>query len=130
MVLELTQTDLRREMQHLSTLPLSQREIADSLGVSQPALSKALKRAENVKSVPEGFSGASPYEICQRYAVGQLGREQVIDELTRWPYTPIPAGDGYELIVHPPGTVEEVVHAFYNGLIDKSIYEEIYNALS
>ena len=82
-----------------------------------------------MRSVPEGFSGASPYDI-QRYVIERIGREQLIDELIRRLYAPIHAGGGYELIIHPRGTVEEVAHAFYYGLIDTSTHEKIDNTLS
>lgn len=36
----------------------------------------------------EGFSGADPYEIIQRYVIGELDRAQLLDELGRWEYTP------------------------------------------
>lgn len=55
------------------------------------ALSEAerlLADAPRVKPVREGFSGAEPYEIALRFAAEQITHEQLVDELTRWQYTP------------------------------------------
>ncbi|MNW70861.1 hypothetical protein D3C74_503660 [compost metagenome] len=43
----------------------------------------------------------------------------------RWPYDPIARSDGYDaLIVDEPGThtLEEVVRAYREGLIDQDMY--------
>ncbi|TLP94499.1 hypothetical protein FEF26_11930 [Nesterenkonia salmonea] len=75
------------------------------MGISQPALSKALKATETVPEPREGFSGASPYEICARYDAGFIDRDQLVDELTRWSYGAQGGTDGYDsLIVDQPGS--------------------------
>ncbi len=110
------------------TRTMTQQQIAQALDLTQPSVNSALKTAAKVAEVPEGFSGASPYEIAQRYAVGELTREQVIAELTRWPYDPSPTSDGYDaLIVDEPGThtVEELARALDDGLIDEGLYDEL-----
>lgn len=104
---------------------MTQSEIAAQLHVTQSAVSQALKTARNVEEVRPGFSGASPYEIAQRYAAGELDHERALEELTRWPYDPIARSDGYDaLIVDEPGThtLEEVVRAYREGLIDQDMY--------
>lgn len=106
----------------------AQRSVADNLGISQPALSKALRSAEQVQEPREGFSGASPYEICERYYVEFIDREQLIDELTRWSYGEQGGTDGYDsLIVDELGSWSDVELAFHHNLIDKSIYKEVFN---
>lgn len=123
--IELDQIDYRRELNRLAELNQPQRQISAALGISQPGLSTALKTAKKVPPARPGFSGASPYEICQRYAVNELTRDQVIDELTRWEYV-IP-----EVIEHDyfddlrfdtPGSLDDVVQAFHHGLIDADLY--------
>ena len=83
---ELAELDYRRELIQLASSGISQTQISQWLGIAQPSVSSALRTAENVKMPLEGFSGATPYEICQRYAAGYLEREQLIDELVRFPY--------------------------------------------
>jgi hypothetical protein len=41
-----------------------------------------------------GFSGATPKEICARYAAGLISRDQLIDELGRFPYQEADTTDG------------------------------------
>ena len=83
----------------------------------------------DVLPLADGFSGATPYEICERYAVGEIDRDRLIDELTRFPYVPGGTTDGYDsLIVDPPGTWSEVSDAECGGLIDEQVYEEVFTA--
>jgi hypothetical protein len=88
----------------------------------------ALRTAAKVAMPLEGFSGATPYEICQRYAGGLIDRGQLVDELTRFPYVPGGQTDGYDsLVVDPPGTWSEVADAVDAGLIEDDVYEEVFN---
>lgn len=75
----------------------------------------------------KGFSGAGPYEICQRFAVGQIGRAQLVEELACWEYTPIPQPEWLEDIVPEPGPAswEEVETAVEDALIDDGVYDEV-----
>ena len=107
---------------------MTQRDLADELRMTQPAVSQALKSAARIDDVRPGFSGGSPYEIAQRYAAGELTRAKAVDELTRWSYDPTPVSDGYDaLIVDEPGThaEDELVRALDDGLIDETIYDQI-----
>ncbi|MDR1188810.1 MAG: hypothetical protein LBK95_15405 [Bifidobacteriaceae bacterium] len=77
----------------------------------------------------EGFSGATPWEICERYAAGEISREQLVDELVRYPYVPRPDTDGYDwLPIDPPGTFAEVQEAGFCGLIGPEEYGAILEA--
>ena len=74
----------------------------------------------------EGFSGATPKEICERYAAGEIGRETLVDELTRFPYAPRGETDGYDWsAIDPPGTFAEVEDARRYGLISSHEYAEV-----
>src|SRR5690606_7749494 len=97
-------------------------------GIAQPSVLSALRTAAKVTMPLEGFSGATPYEICQRYANGLIDRAQLVDELTRFPYVEGGHTDGYDsLIVDPPGTWSEVSDARRRGLIEYDVYEEVFN---
>jgi hypothetical protein len=83
---------------------------------------------QNLSMPIENFSGATPEEICRRYAAGFLTREQLVDELARFPYVKGGTTDGYDtLIVDPPGAWSEVDDAARLGLIDDAIYEEVFS---
>jgi hypothetical protein len=132
---DLDDLDYRRALREVRLVAqregYAQRSVADGLGISQPALSKALRSTETVAEPREGFSGASPYEICERYDAGFIERDQLIDELTRWSYGEQGSTDGYDsLIVDESGSWTDVELAFGHDLIDKSIYEEVFNQLT
>ena len=102
----------------------SQREVARILAVSQPAVHKLLARAKNVTELRESFHGATPIEIAQRYSGDFITREQVIDELARWPYLPKPEVTEYDDVWEPgEGTWYDVEEALHQGLIDGEVYE-------
>lgn len=124
---EVATLDYRRALKHLDREGRPQAEVARVLGVSQSALSQSLKVARKVPEAVPGFSGAGPYEICQRYSLGQLTREQLIEELGRWEYTPIPEPEWLEDIVASPGpgSWREVQKAHREGLIDDATYDEV-----
>lgn len=125
---EMDELDYRRELRRLDQHGYSQREIAKWLGIAQPSVLSALRTAAKVPMPLDGFSGATPYEICQRYAAGFLSRPQLVDELARFPYVKGGHTDGYDsLIVDPPGTWSEVEDAARRGLIEDDVYEEVFN---
>lgn len=125
-VLEVARIDYRRELRKLLDAGYTQTAVARALRISQPAVSKAAKTLDSTPEPAPGFSGATPYEMCQRYGAGLIDREQLIDELSRWEYTPIPQGEWYEdVLVDPgPGSWLEVQHAADEGMIDGETYDE------
>ena len=125
---EMDELDYRRELRRLDQRGYSQREIAKWLGIAQPSVLSALRTAAKVSMPVDGFSGATPFEICQRYAAGFIDRVTLVDELTRFPYVKGGQTDGYDsLIVDPAGTWAEVDDAVRRGLIEDDVYEEVFN---
>lgn len=125
---EIDELDYRRELRRLREHGYSQRDISKWLGIAQPSVLSALRTAAKVAMPLEGFSGATPYEICQRYAAGFIDRENLVDELTRFPYVKGGQTDGYDsLIVDPAGTWSEVEDAAHRGLIEDDVYEEVFD---
>lgn len=125
---EIDELDYRRELRRLGERGYTQTQIAGWLGIAQPSVTSALKTAAKVSLPAEGLSGATPYEICQRYAAGFVDRAQLVDELSRWQYVPrgTTSGPLDDLIVDPPGSWAEVEQAAYAGLIGDDIYEEVF----
>jgi transcriptional regulator with XRE-family HTH domain len=123
--LALDRLDYDREVARLAGL-MSQSELSRQLRVSQPAINETVRKAEKLAPVRPGFSGATPYEIAQRYSVGELSREQLIEELSRWEYAPGQVTNGYDdLLFDVPGSFDDVVRALNDGLIDDDTYEII-----
>lgn len=103
----------------------TQTQLASRIGISQPSVNSALKSAAAVPDVRPGFSGATPYEIAQRFDAGELTREQTIDELGRWAYRPGSPSDGYDWSTIDLGEFAEVERAHTEHLLDDATYEEI-----
>ena len=112
--------ELRRAAQDTT-----QTQLARLIGISQPSVNSALKSAAAVPDVRPGFSGATTYEIAQRYDAGELTREQTIDELGRWSYRPGSLSDGFDWTTADAGEFEDVERAFSEHLIDAEMYDEI-----
>lgn len=124
---DLADLDYRRAVQ---ADPATQTEAARRLGTSQANVSKL--RARPAEPVRDGFSGASPHEVCLRHAAGQITDEQLVDELTRWDYA---AGDyrtdGFNAdLVHLPGSFDDVQDAMYDDLIPYELYAAVADALT
>lgn len=120
------------ELRHLRALSIagaSQVDLARHLGISQPSINKALKRAMAVRDVLDGFSGATPFEIAQRYAAGLISRDQLIDELGRFPYVPFSVVSRPGLTATVPGTAREILDALDAGLIDDDTYDAIQDSI-
>jgi hypothetical protein len=125
---EIDELDYRRQLRRLDENGYSQVQISKWLGIAQPSVSSALRTAASVPMPLEGFSGATPYEICQRYAAGLIDRARLVDELTRFPYAQGGHTDDYDsLIVDPAGTWSEVSDSARQGLIEDDVYEEVFN---
>lgn len=106
---------------------MTQSGLSRALHVSQPTIHDTVKKSCKVLAgLKPGFSGASPYEIAQRYFVGEIGRESLIEQLAHWDYAPQGQTDGYDsLLVDPPGTFDEVGKALADGLLDDATYDAI-----
>lgn len=125
---EMDELDYRRELRRLQERGYTQTQISKWLGIAQPSVLSALRTAARVTMPLDGFSGATPLEICQRYAGGIIDRAQLVDELTRFPYVEGGHTDGYDsLIIDPSGTWSEVSDARRRGLIENDVYEEVFN---
>ena len=70
--------------------------ITQYLGIPTSEREAMIQKAERVEPIRAGFSSGSPYEICQRYYVGELTRAQAIDELVRWEYKPQAKGEEWD----------------------------------
>lgn len=112
----------------LLTKRMSQAKVARKLGVSRPAVAKMIRGALEMPQRLEGFSGATPYEIAQRYAAGDIDRATAMAELVRWPYTPglSSCSESWANLEHTPeGTLGEVGRAYDDGLLDAGVHDEI-----
>ncbi|MDO5645940.1 MAG: hypothetical protein Q4G21_09700 [Dermabacter sp.] len=120
--------DLRREVKWLHRNGLSERQIAALVKMAEPTIHTLLEVGERDLEPLDGFAGATPMEICKRYEAGELDRQELIDQLVRFPYAPHGTTDGYDsLLVNPPGTWSELSLATQMGIVDHDVYEEVFN---
>lgn len=104
----------------------TQSDIADRLGVSQPAVHKMLVRARHSRDLRE----ETPWEVALRYAAGEIDHEAMIGTFTAWPWTS-------DHFTDPPGTVwpeqfvrgswSDLVKAAHNGYISDDDYQVIFD---
>jgi len=123
--MEVDALDYKRTLKAAADV-MSQREMAALLGMSQPAVAKALQRAQSLSAVVGESNAASPYEVCQRYAAGLIAHDEVVRQLVEWPYKPTPCANEYgEDEESLEGTWEEVGDALRHELIDAATYVEV-----
>ncbi|MGQ4509936.1 hypothetical protein ACUH9X_04270 [Dermabacteraceae bacterium P13147] len=132
-LMEMKKLDHQRILLTLFERGLDPLAIAKLIGVPRPDVEAALVQAkeEKVEQARPGFSGTSPMEVCKRYAIGELTREQVIDELIRWEYEKVPEVELNwidDIWPDVPGSFQDVESACYNKLIDSEIYGSVFRA--
>lgn len=119
---ELASIDFKRAIQEASQ-HIRQKTIAEWARLSEPRVSQIVHRTKRCRP---GFSGASPTEIAQRYAVGDIDENQAVDELTRWIYVPLPIADPFDETWTPGrGTWLEVEDAWFARLITDDMFAAI-----
>ncbi|MFT7765553.1 hypothetical protein [Clavibacter tessellarius] len=129
-VLRLVELDYLREVRRLLDSGYAEAKLMQDLAVFEPADRDRIAAAREVPVEVDGFSGATPYEICERYSAGMLDRDRLVDELVRFPYVPRDEVEGYDdLVVNPPGTFMDVSRATTNDLLDIETYGEVVQRL-
>ena len=88
--------EVHRMINTILTTGADPQAITQYLGIPAPEREAMIQKAERVEPIRAGFSSGSPYEICQRYYVGELTRAQAIDELVRWEYKPQAKGEEWD----------------------------------
>jgi hypothetical protein len=72
----------------------------------------------------------TPYELAQRYAAGELTRDDLVRRLAEYDYLPqdpIP-DDTVDIAEHVEGSWDEVEQAVHDKLIDYETYDAILRA--
>jgi hypothetical protein len=120
--MELAAIDFKRTIQD-AAVHVRQNTIAEWAGLSKPRVSQIVNRTPRPRN---GFSGASPTEVAQRYAAGEISAQQTVDELSRWTYNPMPASDPFDETWQPgEGTWFDVETAWFARLITDEMFAAI-----
>lgn len=111
-----------------------QTEIAAALHTSQANVSRwAARGRQHAERHPAGRLGADPYEIAQRYALGQIPRDETIAVLAAWPYEQdfVPSHYWDDLGISPAGAFGPTVgRALREGLLNDTDYDAILDAMA
>lgn len=124
---DIAELDLQRALIQAAQSGVRQVDMAVAAQMAQPSVSTRLANASRIPKATKGFSGANPYEIAQRYHLGYISEQQLMDELSRWEYLPEPEpehilDDGGP---NPPGTWDDIVRAHRNELISDEQYNRL-----
>ena len=128
--LKLAELTFKRALIDAANAGESQRAIGHAASISQPAVTQHLANSGHIRPTLEGFSGADPLEICQRYYLGQLTEEQLFDELTRWEY--VPDSDPEHLLdegASVSGTWNDVLVATNMDYISEEQYARLFDMM-
>jgi hypothetical protein len=119
-VQELEKTRLLRSVVNASRGGLSQREIADKLGVTQPVVQRMLVKA---KHAPHSVD-PSPREVILECAAGERTHADMMRELIGWKYTygDFPGDQGAAPDYFVPGTWNQVEAATTDDLLSLDDY--------
>ena len=128
---KLLDLEIYRAAKTLADAGATPHDFAHGLGINEYKLPDMLKKAERVEPIRAGFSSGSPYEICQRYYVGELTRAQAIDELVRWEYKPQAKGEEWDPwgmeggAPRVRGSWDDLDTAEIHNLIDDDFFNEV-----
>ncbi|MDO5645783.1 MAG: hypothetical protein Q4G21_08885 [Dermabacter sp.] len=119
--------DYKRALVTAANAGTTQKQLARIVQVTQSSISQTLRSAAAVAFPAPGFSGASAFEICERFASGEISRDELKRQLVAWDFVPFPElsdmfDDGPPL---PPGTWAEVEDALECGYLTPELYDEI-----
>jgi hypothetical protein len=122
---ELSEIETKRAVWQSHTLGLSQRQIGDLVGRSQPDVGRTIKKVDSDPSCV----GVTPREVALRRLVGEYTTAEMMARLLTLTYTrgepdPSPMGAGYL-----PGTWDEVRLLRDEDLISEGEWRELFRAV-
>jgi transcriptional regulator with XRE-family HTH domain len=119
---ELNRIDLLRTCFEANEQGLAQAEIARRLAISQPEVSRILKK---IKNFPE-LLARTPREVILDFHAGTIKHDEMMRQLMNWPYTfAEDAEPGNPEGALTSGDWDQVVDAVHRDLIDMADYEAL-----
>lgn len=119
---ELNRLDLIRACVAAQQKGLRQGEIAHRLAISQPEVSRILRKAQRFPELLE----RTPREVILDFHAERITHEAMLDELKAWNYTfgeDAEPGNPEGALTH--GSWDDIVDAVHRDLIDLQDYEEL-----
>ncbi|MFZ4895414.1 winged helix-turn-helix transcriptional regulator [Plantibacter sp. Mn2098] len=117
----LADLDVRRSIFELADGGVSQRDIANLVGISQPEVSRRLKRRALTPVDP------SPRELIQRRSAGLLSTEAMMEALSTMILTSQPPTRAarFDPGATSTGSAKQIAASFQEGLLSKAEYEQL-----
>jgi ParB-like chromosome segregation protein Spo0J len=118
---ELADLDVRRSIFRLTDEGVSQRQIAKIVGLSQPEVSRRLKRRSLTPVEP------TPRELILRRAAGVLTTKAMMDALSSMVITSAPpsAAARFDGGATSTGSAKQLAASFQDGLLTRNEYEKL-----
>lgn len=118
---ELADLELRRSIVRLGDAGMSQRRIAELVDISQPEVSRRLRRRELVAME------VTPREVILRRQAGLIGTRAMMNELSRMTMTTTPPSPAaaYDGSASTRGTAKQLTRSFQEGMLTKAEYEKL-----
>jgi predicted transcriptional regulator len=118
---ELADLDLRRSIIRLDDEGVSQRRIAEIVGLSQPEISRRLKRRETTPMQ------ATPRELVLRRAAGLMSTAAMMRELKSMTHTSVrPSGASVDdTAAGDTGSAPQLARAYQDGLLTRAEYDDL-----
>lgn len=113
--------EMGRTIIRLHDSGLSQRKIAVIVGLSQPEVSRRIKRRSLVTAEP------GPREIIMRRNAGEMSDKDMLGALTNMTLTSVvPSEEArFDGAATSSGTAKQIASAFQDGLLTKAEYERV-----
>ncbi|KJY44117.1 hypothetical protein VR41_00090 [Streptomyces sp. NRRL B-1568] len=102
--------------------------IGSAIGLHPTNVGELVEEARRLEPVLPGRAGRSPWHVIRRYAAGEIGREEMIEALSTWPYVPVgPRAENLLNDFRPSvaGSFDDVESALYQQYIDGEAYDTI-----
>ena len=109
--LRVDEIDLLRALAKANLAGIVQREMTTIVGVSQPTISRLLRKI----AVNPDVLKPTPTEIVDRRAAGMTTSEEMMSTLLNWPYTfgRVPESGGTSTDAYEAGSWDEIERAYY-----------------
>jgi len=126
----LSEHDLSVRLLTLNLSGISQTELAKTIHISQPQVSRMIRDAQTYITWPETPKvAATAMELVRRAERGEIEHDQLVELLKGWEYEPSDkAQDLLDIRVEVANSLDAVDVALDNGLITEDEYYDIMDA--
>lgn len=102
------------------------RDIAAASGLREAEITDTITYCTN-RPAPDvaGRLGRRPLEVAYRYALGEISKDEMIEDLGTWPYLPVADNTNIDPPIMTPGSIEDIEDASSWDLITTEELDEL-----